>query len=273
MCARAGVDGELPPAPPGGEDGEGDEVDVAEAIDVEEVRDEGTAARLSFFDVVLPLPGDAVTYPPNLKAVYEQLARDKLGLALDQFKVHQPLRDACTYLSPLQTSRHRLAALRGGYRTIAVLPTDVKYAYIREVARHQCGCPSLHCPASQVLDPTEPLITSDLDRLLGRPRRDVQLGFSPPVNFAQPPQQESPAATGDSAPHTPAASPESEGPAAEVPKDRNDGPGAATGGNGRDAALRGNAAVLLSCSLPRSAYLTMALREVLEASKADGTEK
>ena len=56
---------------------------------MEEVTSAAAAAErgLSIFDVVLPLPGERVVYPRNLRDFYEVTAREKLGLELDQFRV------------------------------------------------------------------------------------------------------------------------------------------------------------------------------------------
>lgn len=63
-------------------------------------------------DVVLPLPGFDVVYPPYLKATYEEVSQSLLGLSLTDFS-------ECT-----------MVRLSGSYRAVAVCPKDLEWSAV-----------------------------------------------------------------------------------------------------------------------------------------------
>lgn len=148
------------------------------------------AAATSWSDVVLPLPGSDVQYPPELRPHYERIAREKLGLSLEDFHGSS------------------LVPLAGSYRSVAVKASDLHWRLV----------PPAEAANAYLQD-------SDVARLLGQ--RDA-------------------AANGGEAVAPAAVHP--------APSRR----GESEGGE--------HAAVVFSCLLPPSAYLTMLLREVMKQS-------
>ncbi|KAI5638640.1 tRNA pseudouridine synthase D (TruD) domain-containing protein [Phthorimaea operculella] len=89
------------------------------------------SGKYTLCDIILPLPGEIIQYPPNMKDYYKELLT-KDGLTLDmkdrQFKSYQ---------------------MPGGYRHLVVRPTDVSWSTVRYT------------------EPSADLILSDWDELQG----------------------------------------------------------------------------------------------------------
>jgi len=67
------------------------------------------AKTTSLAEIVLPLPGSQVDYPAYLRAIYEDVAKEKLGLKLEDFNVSG------------------LLSLPGSYRSVLVVPQDLEW--------------------------------------------------------------------------------------------------------------------------------------------------
>ncbi|KOB71193.1 Pseudouridylate synthase 7-like protein [Operophtera brumata] len=89
------------------------------------------SGRYSIFDVIMPLPGYNIEYPPNMRDYYETLLT-KDGLTLE-------LR-----------SKHKSYSMSGAYRHVAVRPSDVTWRCVRYD------------------DPFADLIASDMDEMQGK---------------------------------------------------------------------------------------------------------
>lgn len=78
-----------------------------------------SSAKLS--DILLPLPGSEVEYPPHLLSVYESVAKEFLGLSLTDF--HDS----------------RLVELRGAYRQAVVRPSRLEWRVVEPEAANGNG--------------------------------------------------------------------------------------------------------------------------------------
>eukprot|EP00930_Biecheleria_cincta_P055608 TRINITY_DN4191_c0_g2_i2.p1 TRINITY_DN4191_c0_g2~~TRINITY_DN4191_c0_g2_i2.p1 ORF type:complete len:811 (+),score=196.03 TRINITY_DN4191_c0_g2_i2:36-2468(+) len=117
----------------GDDDGAPAQVDGGQLPAVKEITTAEEASAASLFDIVIPLPGSEVTYPPALRKTYEEVSAS-LGLSLDDF------------------ASSKLVPLRGAYRRIAVQPKGLEWKLI---------------PASEVkCAPKGVLIESDVARLM-----------------------------------------------------------------------------------------------------------
>ncbi|CAK0860732.1 unnamed protein product, partial [Prorocentrum cordatum] len=179
-------------------------------------------------DVVLPLPGSEVEYPPCLRAAYEEICQGLLGLPLQAFRDSE------------------LVRLTGSYRRAAVRPAGLSWRLV---------------PAAEG-KPHGNLLTSDVTRLLGdRPSWEAGGGAAAATAPAHGlPGEATPeeAGGGAAAAAAPAEGPPAEVQPAEAPRAAAAPPG---GGPAGDAGADGLPAVTFSCTLPPSAYLTMLLRE------------
>ncbi|CEL98238.1 unnamed protein product [Vitrella brassicaformis CCMP3155] len=187
----------------GEDDAQTDENESFAPQDVTPLSTADAAASCSLEQVVLPLPGSSVRYPTILEGEYRRVVKEELGLDLEDFK----------------EIAHMWGNLPGGYRHICVKPRDLKWLYVPKVG-----------------DSSVPLLTSAVDRQVGRWRADQTLL----------PSTNSPAPAGADG-------------AADGPGERQE---MARGTGGGDV-LDGKGAVIMQCVLPPSAYLTMALRELL----------
>ncbi|XP_023944942.2 pseudouridylate synthase 7 homolog [Bicyclus anynana] len=89
------------------------------------------SGRYSIFDVVLPLPGYSVQYPPNMEDYYKQLlTKDELKLDMKH--------------------KYKSYSMCGGYRHIAARPADMQWRSVR------------------YSEPFADLLLSDVDELEGR---------------------------------------------------------------------------------------------------------
>lgn len=192
-----------------GDQGEEDNDEEREQFRVIEVKDEETAAQYSINDLLLPLPGKDVIYPPNLTDFYHQICSEHLGIGLEDFS---------------GGTTRRLVPVLGGYRQVVVKAEDFDYKVLQP---------------KEVGTQKTPLLASDLDRLYGRSiavRDDFTVGLK---KIDQ--------ADNLAAKYT--------APSKEASTVNNDGL--------LDDEASPSAAVLISCSLPRSSYLTVMLRELL----------
>uniref|UniRef100_A0A0G4HRN9 TRUD domain-containing protein n=1 Tax=Chromera velia CCMP2878 TaxID=1169474 RepID=A0A0G4HRN9_9ALVE len=298
LVASSGVD-EFSGANVGGDDVEGDgegegeggveQGEVAEQDDEMEEEEQGgkkmpvpndnfsprlvetdeEASTLSFFDVLLPLPGDAAVFPSclggQIREVYANTSRNRLGVELEQVK----------------SLRQDMPSLSGEYRRIAVKPKDMRWQIVH-----------------QAPNATIPLLASDVDNICARQERDEKTDATTGAGGASGSLslETVAGAGGESSPSDPLLTPFLAQHATEVRSQRIESeplsgpPGGlphvtlsaeavldvsmGVQGDQRDESSldaeendsqlgSGSSALLFSCSLPKSAYLTMALREVL----------
>uniref|UniRef100_A0A7S0B4G5 TRUD domain-containing protein n=1 Tax=Pyrodinium bahamense TaxID=73915 RepID=A0A7S0B4G5_9DINO len=249
-----GGDCQAEPTVIGPEDGtdEDAQTDSWRLPDVRELTAEelGVAA---LHDVVLPLPGSDVRYPQHLRDVYEEVARDLLGLSLGDFH------------------SSKLVPLPGSYRQMVVKPAGLKWRTV---------------PAAEVRRaPHSALLESDVTRLLAQRSESSSAN----MDAAHDGQREADGAISDGGGSlvcragSEAAS-IGDGSTADSALAKDESQQAESDGTpgkscsmlaGADAAdvtidcgAQEAGAVVFSCTLPPSAYLTMLLRELMKQSTA-----
>ncbi|XP_063821178.1 pseudouridylate synthase 7 homolog [Ostrinia nubilalis] len=107
-------------------------------------KEEAESGQYTIFDVIMPLPGYNIDYPPNMKDFYEEeMAKDNLKLDL----------------------RHKVKcySMSGAYRHVAVRPFDVSWRSVR------------------YSQPYADLLRSDRDQLTGRELTGIIEGTQPPT--------------------------------------------------------------------------------------------
>ncbi|EKX73450.1 conserved hypothetical protein [Theileria equi strain WA] len=82
-----------------------------------EITNEDEVKRYSINQVVLPLPGDDVQYPPNMVETYKKTSLEEFGIPLEMF-------------STCREKSKRIVSIGGSYRFIVVRPRDVSYRLI-----------------------------------------------------------------------------------------------------------------------------------------------
>ncbi|CAJ1363228.1 unnamed protein product [Effrenium voratum] len=133
------------------------------------------ALDLEDTEAVLPLPGSEVTYPPQLREMYEDASQESLGIPLEAFHARLPLR----------------LSLPGVYRPAVVRPTDVSWrklpgAAAASLARRQRG--RLLLTDRDRLEGAEELDPGDLaPGVLGLRREDGSAGGSLIMSCVLPP--------------------------------------------------------------------------------------
>lgn len=79
---------------------------------VRQLKTPDDVSGVALSDIVLPLPGSEVEYPPHLEAAYESVCKELLGLSLSDFH------------------NSKLVLLRGAYRPAMVLPSRVEWQVV-----------------------------------------------------------------------------------------------------------------------------------------------
>lgn len=194
--------------------------------DLPEVRAilESDVGGLTLHDIVLPSPGYGVVYPKYLRACYDEVSQELFGMPLEAFH------------------NSKLVELSGAYRNIGVLPKGLDWR--------------LATP-EEVNKPNAALLPSDLTKLLEE--RGPLPGSNNESDLTKLPEER------DSLPGSNNKSLADEGEAG-ADSDANDKGSReeSVPMEADEAALpTTDGAVVFSCTLPASSYLTMLLREIL----------
>ncbi|UKK01632.2 tRNA pseudouridine(13) synthase [Theileria orientalis] len=89
-----------------------------------EVNSKEEAERYTIEQVVLPLPGDNITYPRNMRDYYEKIAVENYNIKLENFKTNKQVEGK---------NQRCIVSVGGSYRFIIVKPKDVSYELIEKL--------------------------------------------------------------------------------------------------------------------------------------------